>query len=327
MCRKKVGVVCGGFTSEFEISLRSGKTVFQNLNRNFWDVFLITIDRKKWTAIDDQKKKYEVSKGDFKLISQKDSISLDLIFNAIHGAPGENGQLSSLWELLNIPFSSCDSYNAALTYNKRDCLSVIRDWNIPTAKHYAINSDDIIDEKTIESAVGFPCFVKANRAGSSFGVFKVKKREFLSEAIKKAFQEDRQVIIESELVGREVSVGVYALNDSINILPITEIISENEFFDYAAKYEGKSKEVTPAKIPADWKERVEKYAEDIYRKLGLKGVVRSEFIFVNGIPNFLEINSVPGMTSRSIIPQQVKSKGIDLSIFLDQLLDHALKKK
>jgi len=326
MCRKKVGVVCGGFTSEFEISIRSGETVFRNLNRDFWDVFLITIDQKKWTAIDDQKKTYEVSKGDFKLISQKDSVCLDLIFNAIHGAPGENGQLSSLWELLNIPFSSCDSYNAALTYNKRDCLSVLRDLNIPTAKHFAINSDDIIDEKIIETVVGFPCFVKANRAGSSFGVFKVKKRSSLSEAIKKAFKEDNQVIIESELVGREVSVGVYALNNSINVLPVTEIISENEFFDYAAKYEGKSEEITPAKIPADWKERVEDYAKEIYRKLGLKGVVRSEFIFVNGIPNFIEINSVPGMTSESIIPQQVKSKGIDLSVFLDQLLNHALIK-
>jgi D-alanine-D-alanine ligase len=323
MQKKKLGVVCGGFTSEFKISLLSGQTVFEQVDRSIWEVYLITISTDSWTAKDDQNNNYVLSKGDFSL-QGKETIKLDLIFNVIHGAPGENGQMAALWELLGIPFSSCDSYNAALTYNKRDCLSVLREWNVPTAKHYSLNQGDPIDVQAISQAVGFPCFVKANRAGSSFGVYKVKSKEKLMQAIEDAFKEDSQLIIESELVGREVSVGVAAFQNQIHVLPITEIISENEFFDFAAKYEGKSQEITPAQIPENWKIHVEKWAKEIYSKLGLKGVVRSEFIFVEGIPHLLEINTVPGMTAESIIPQQVQAMGIELPAFFTNLLEYAI---
>jgi D-alanine-D-alanine ligase len=326
MGKKKLGVVCGGFTSEFEISLQSGKTVFDNLDPSIWDVFLITITPTDWSAIDKNGAQYSIAKGDFSLQTAKKNIHLEILFNVIHGAPGENGQLAALWELLNIPFTSCDSYTSGLTYNKRDCLSVLREINVPTAKHYSIDKDDIIDPDAIEKTVGLPCFVKANRAGSSFGVFKVKEKTELKPAIKKAFQEDSQIIIESALEGREVSVGVALFNGEIQALPITEIITENEFFDYAAKYEGKSKEITPAQIPSEWKEKTEKWAKEIYRKLGLKGVVRSEFIFVKGEPHLLEINTVPGLTENSIIPQQVRVMGMELSEFFNLLLLEVLNK-
>ena len=327
MIKKKVGVVCGGFSSEFEISIQSGKTVFSNLDRALYKVYLITIKSSSWLASDDDGIIFDVSKGDFSLRSDNVNIKLDVIFNTLHGAPGENGQLAALWELLSIPFSSCDSYNAALTFNKRDCLSVLRGWGVPTAKYYTLDKGDFIDLKKIKSTVGFPCFVKANRAGSSFGIYKVKAESELEPAILKAFEEDHQLLIESTLKGREVSVGIAKFNNKIEVLPITEIISENDFFDYAAKYEGKAQEITPAQIPEVWQKAVENWSKMIYKKLGLKGVVRSEFIFVDGVPHLLEVNSVPGMTAKSIIPQQVTSLGIKLSDFFSYLLQSALKQE
>lgn len=325
MSKKKVGVVCGGFSSEYEISIQSGKTVFSNLDRNLWETYLITIDSSDWTAIDDHNNKYIVSKGDFTLNDGQKNLELDVIFNAVHGAPGENGQLAALWELLEIPFSSTDSYNAALTFNKRDCLSVLRAWNVPTAKYFELNQGDTVDLEKIQKTVGLPCFVKANRAGSSFGVYKVNSVNELEGSIREAFKEDHQLLIETALEGREVSVGVAKFNDSIEVFPITEIISENDFFDYAAKYEGKSQEITPAELPEHWQKAVENWSWLIYKKLGLKGVVRSEYIFVDGIPHLLEINTVPGMTAKSIIPQQLNAMGIELSDFFSYLLQTALK--
>ena len=325
MSKKKVGVVCGGFSSEYEISIQSGKTVFSNLDRNLWETYLITIDSSDWTAIDDHNNKYIVSKGDFTLNDGQKNLELDVIFNAVHGAPGENGQLAALWELLEIPFSSTDSYNAALTFNKRDCLSVLRAWNVPTAKYFELNQGDPVDLEKIQKTVGLPCFVKANRAGSSFGVYKVNSVNELEGSIKEAFKEDHQLLIETALEGREVSVGVAKFNDTIEVFPITEIISENDFFDYAAKYEGKSQEITPAELPEHWQKAAENWSWLIYKKLGLKGVVRSEYIFVDGIPHLLEINTVPGMTAKSIIPQQLNAMGIELSDFFSYLLQTALK--
>ena len=326
MQRKKVGIVSGGFTSEYNISILSGKTVFEELDRELWEVYLITINKSEWKAEDDQNNIYEVNKGDFTLQNNETIVKLDVIFNAVHGAPGENGQLAALWELLKIPFSSCDSYTAGLTYNKRDCLSVLRELKVPTAKYFSINEGTAINEDLILATVELPCFVKANRAGSSLGIYKVTTKKELIPSLEKAFEEDSQVIIESALEGREVSVGVAAFLGGIHVLPITEIVTDNIFFDYAAKYEGKSKEITPAKIPDKWKELVEHWAKSIYISLDLKGVVRSEFIFVNGIPHLLEVNTVPGITRKSIIPKQVEAMGIKLSQFFSYLLLQTLAK-
>ena len=320
MYRKKVGVVCGGYSSEHEISLQSGKNVFSSLDREKWEVFLIVLTKESWTAKDDFNNSYIISKGDFSIQGLDFSIKIDVIFNLVHGSIGENGQLASLWELLGIPFSSCDSYNAALTLNKRDCLAILREWKIPTAKYYPINKGDEFNTKKIIDHVGLPCFVKANRAGSSFGVYKVYEKNGLVGAIEKSFKEDSQIIVESFLEGTEVSVGVVKINNEICVLPITEIISENDFFDFSAKYEGKSKEITPAKISNVWENDLNEISKKIYSKLGLKGIVRSEFIFVDNVPHILEINSVPGMTKQSIIPQQVSALGMDFSEFLTQIL-------
>ena len=324
MNKKKVGVVCGGYSSEYDISIESGINVYDNIDRNIWDVYLIILNKKSWSAKDDLENKYDVSKGDFELHNSKSKIKLDIIFNLIHGSIGENGQLASLFELLEIPFSSCNSYNAALTFNKRDCLSVLKKFNIPAAKSYQIDRGDDLNIEEIITRLGLPCFVKANRSGSSFGIFKVYKEKDLIPSINEAFEEDNQLIIESALVGREFSVGVAKYENKIHILPITEILTENDFFDFSAKYEGQSKEITPAKISENWKRELSNSSEKIFKKLGLKGFIRIEFIIVNDVPHLLEINSVPGMTKKSIIPQQVQKLNIKLTDFLTKILEETI---
>ena len=320
MIRKKVGVVCGGYSSEHKISIESGETVFSKLDRKKWEPFLIIVEKSKWSGKDDRGNIYSVSKGDLKLTFNGKTIKIDLIFNLIHGSLGENGQLAALCEILEIPISSCDSYNAALTFNKRDCLSVLREWKIPTAKYFTIDKDDDIDVDLIIKKLGLPCFVKANRSGSSFGIFKVYDKKNLLPSIKKAFKYDTQLIIESNLNGLEVSVGSARYENEIQVFPITEIIPKNDFFDYAAKYEGQSEEITPARIEKSLEKKLVDLSKKIYSRLGLKGFVRTEFIIVDKIPHILEVNSVPGMTEKSIIPQQIKAMKMDLSDFLSKIL-------
>ena len=320
MIRKKVGVVCGGYSSEHKISIESGETVFSKLDRKKWEPFLIIVEKSKWSGKDDRGNIYSVSKGDLKLTFNEKTIKIDLIFNLIHGSLGENGQLAALCEILEIPISSCDSYNAALTFNKRDCLSVLREWKIPTAKYFTIDKGDDIDVDLIIKKLGLPCFVKANRSGSSFGIFKVYDKLNLIPSIKEAFKYDTQLIIESNLNGLEVSVGTARYENEIQVFPITEIIPNNDFFDYAAKYEGQSEEITPARIEKSLENELVVLSKKIYSKLGLKGFVRTEFIIVDKIPHILEINSVPGMTEKSIIPQQIKAMKTNLSDFLSKIL-------
>ena len=252
-------------------------------------------------------------------------IHFDCVFNAIHGDPGENGTLIAYFDMLGIKHTSAPFYQMALTFNKRDTLSVVKDYGIPTAISFYMHQRDDIVADTIIKKVGLPCFVKPNRAGSSFGVSKVYKEENLKNAIEKAYEEDEEIIIESFLDGKEVSVGVIEYHNELIVLPITEIVSENDFFDYEAKYMGKSKEITPARISQAEKELVEKQAKKIYQILNMKGFSRSEFIIVDGVPYFLEINAVPGMTEESLLPQQAKVASISLSELFDNAIQLALK--
>ena len=322
-----VGVAWGGFTSEHDISKKSGNTVFNELKSSSHQVYKIHISKNDWNVTDDLENKYVLNKADFSFVKENQKLTFEVIINMIHGAPGENGQLAAMLELLQIPQSSCSSYTAALTYNKRDCLAFARSLNIPTARFFTLDQGDVYSLEAIEKAVGFPCFVKANRAGSSFGIYKIYKKKDLNLAIEKAFEEDTQILIEAALEGREVSVGVLKWKNKIKVLPITEIISENDFFDYDAKYKGKSQEKTPAQIPLAWTQAVTVLSKEIYEKIGLEGITRSEFIFENDIPHLLEVNTIPGMTLESIVPQQLESEGILMLDFLEELIAEALRKK
>jgi len=266
-----------------------------------------------------------LDKSDFSLHLNGQKIQFDAVFNAIHGNPGENGVLLAYFELLGIPHTSDTSYKMALTFNKRDCLSVLTPYGIPHAKSVYINKGDQIDYHQIANTVGLPCFVKANAAGSSFGVTKVYEISDFENAFKNAFQEDHEVLVEEFLDGTEVSVGVITYNGQIKVLPITEIVSENDFFDYEAKYLGKSQEITPARLTSEQEKAVIEIAAKTYKALGMKGFTRSEYIFKNGIPHLLEVNTVPGMTNESILPQQARQAGISLEELFGAAVENALK--
>lgn len=315
----------GGYSSEYNISIKSGNVVFKYLDRSKYNPYRIVITKDKWYYMDEDNNEILLERSDFSLNLNGDNIKFDCVFNAIHGTPGEDGLMQAYFELLGIPHTSCNHYEAALTFNKRDLLSTLKPYGIPCATSYFINKGQAIDQDAIVEKVGLPCFVKANRAGSSYGVSKVYKKEELGSAIENAFKEDHQVIIESFLDGTEVSIGVITYNNEVMVLPATEIISENDFFDFEAKYMGKSQEITPARISDIQAGNVKDRAEFIYKVLDLKGYTRSEFIFIGDEPYLLEINTTPGLTEESLLPQQAKEAGISLEALFDSAIQEALR--
>ena len=321
--KKNIAVIMGGFTSEYKISLKSGSIVCKNIDKKIYNVYAVHIFKDKWVLVQNNKE-FSIRKDNFSAKINGESIFFDCVFNAIHGAPGEDGQIVSYFELLGIPHTSAPSYQMAITYNKRDCLSIIKPYGIKTATSYYLNLGDTINQNEIVNKVGLPCFVKANKAGSSFGISKVFKIEELNKAIEFAFKEDDEIIIESFLDGTEVSVGVINYKNKTTVLPITEIISENNFFDYEAKYGGKSKEITPARISKKEQIRVEEVAKKTYEILKMNGFSRSEYILINDEPYLLEINTVPGMTEESILPQQAAAAGISLTELFGNAIEMAL---
>lgn len=323
--KKNIAIIMGGYSSEFDISIKSGNVVYKYLDKQKFNAYRILISKDKWVYIDDQDNELPISKHDFSVKIRDQLITFDCVFNAIHGSPGEDGLMQAYFELLAIPQTSCDHYQAALTFNKRDLLSALKPYGIKAADSYYLNFGDTADHKAIEEKVGFPCFVKANKAGSSFGISKVYEKKDLPSAIDKAFQEDNEIIIESFLDGIEVSVGVITYHGKTKVLPITEIITDNDFFDYEAKYEGKSKEITPARISKIQEENVSLIAKKAYEVLKLKGFSRSEFIFIDDQPYMLEINTNPGLTEESILPQQAAKAGISLSELFENAINEALK--
>ncbi len=323
---KHVAVVMGGYSSEYKISLASGKVVFNTLDRSKYIPYAIHILPDKWVYVDEDDTEYSIDKNDFSVDYKGKKIVFDVVFNAIHGTPGEDGLLQAYFELIGMPHTSCGFYQAALTMNKRDMLAVLKPYGIKTAISYYLNEGDYIDVETIIQRVGLPCFVKPNRSGSSFGISKAKSSDELLQAIATAYREDSEIIIESFLDGTEVSVGVINYQGEIKVLPITEIISENDFFDYEAKYLGKSQEITPARIDSKTEETVKDIASRIYKILRMEGFSRSEFIIVDGTPFLLEVNTVPGLTNESILPQQAKEAQISLPDLFDNAIILALQK-
>jgi D-alanine-D-alanine ligase len=323
--KKNIAIIMGGYSSEYNISLTSGNVVYNTLDPTKYEAYRIHIFKDKWVYVAPDDTEIPVDKHDFSVTINNAKITFDCVFNAIHGAPGEDGYLPGYLELLGLPHTSCPMYQAAITFNKRDCLSILKPYGIKTATSYYLNLGDAIDTTAIINKVGLPCFVKANKAGSSFGVSKVHDQSNLEAAIAVAFKEDNEIIIESFLEGTEVSVGVITYKGAVKVLPITEIVSENDFFDYEAKYLGKSQEITPAQLSDAQAKSVSQLAKNVYTILKLKGFSRSEFIFKDGTPHLLEINTVPGLTTESILPQQAAAAGITLTELFDNAIEEALK--
>jgi len=323
--KKNIAIVMGGYSSEAKISLLSGNVVYHSLDKEKYNAFRIHILKDKWVYVDENDVEHPITMEDFTAVVNGYKVKFDCVFNAIHGHPGEDGIILAYFELLKLKHTSAPSYQMALTFNKRDCLSVVKAYDIKVANSFSLNLGDKIDEDRIVKKVGLPCFVKANRAGSSFGISKVYKKEQLKKAIEESFEEDDEIIIESFLDGTEVSVGVIKFKGETKVLPITEIVSENDFFDYEAKYQGKSEEITPARLTDKETKRVNEVAKKVYDVLRMTGFSRSEYILIEGEPHLLEMNTVPGLTAESLLPQQAKEAGISLKDLFGSAIETAMK--
>jgi D-alanine-D-alanine ligase len=323
--RKNIAIIMGGYSSEVDISLTSGSVVYKNLDRKKYNPFAVHILKDKWVYVDASKNEFPIDKNDFSVIVNNQKITFDCVFNAIHGTPGEDGKILAYLELIGVKHTSAPFYQMALTFNKRDTLSAVKHYGIPTATSIYLNKGDAVSIDKIIATVGLPCFIKPNNAGSSFGISKAHTKEDILPGIENAYNEDSEILIESFLDGTEVSVGVIQYKGEIKVLPITEITTENDFFDYEAKYQGKSEEITPARISEVEASKVRAIAQKVYKILNMSGFSRSEYILVNGEPHFIELNSVPGLTAESLLPQQANEAHISLSDLFDNAIETALQ--
>ena len=321
-----VAVVMGGYSDESVISLRSGQLILNHLDKTRYQPFEIHILKDEWYCLIDSKK-YPVNKADFTVTNDNQIIKFDVAVNTIHGTPGEDGHMQAYWELIELPYSGCNFYQSSLTFNKRDTLSVLSKFNIPKAKSIYLRKGDSIDGNKIVNTLGLPFFVKPNQSGSSLGVSMVNSLDDLPKALDFAYAEDDDILIESYLNGSEVSVGVLNYKGETKVLGITEILSQNAFFDYEAKYLGKSEEITPARISKELEDLVIEMAKKVYESLGMTGFSRTDFIIMDGIPYFIEINTNPGLSPQSIFPQQAAYAKIPFGDLLDNEISLALQRK
>lgn len=327
MNKKNVAVVMGGYSDEYKVSLKSGQLIYDSLDRDLYHVYKVVILKDEWYFLDDRGEKTPINKADFSVnLSSGFDVKFDVCFNIIHGKPGENGELQAYWDTIGQKYTGCNFYQSALTFNKKDTLAVLAKYGIPSAKSIYLRKGEPIDEDQIVKELGLPLFVKPNQSGSSLGISKVKEQAELNKALDFAFAEDDQILIESFLDGMEVSVGVVDFNGETIVLGITEIVPHKEFFDYEAKYEGASEEITPARIDDETRIRVEEIAKRAYDSLGMSGFSRSEFIIMDGVPFMLEMNTNPGFSPASILPQQAKIYGISIKDLCGNEVEKALRK-
>lgn len=317
----KLAAIGGGYSSEKEISLKSVQTILNNLDPNKYECYKVIIDKSGWYC-EHNDVLLTIDKNDFSVPEL--GIKFDFAYIIIHGTPGEDGKLQAYFDMLKIPYSGTDHLMTTLTFNKWACNHFVSKFGVKCAKSKLVRIDVPYNSNEIIEHLGLPVFVKPNDGGSSFGITKVKTSQELPPAIEKARSEGTDVIIEAFLEGREITIGALRMNNQIVVLPITEIISHNEFFDYKAKYNGESNEVTPADIDESVAIKARKIVHDVYELLNLKGFVRIDFIVTDGEPTMIEINTVPGFSAMSIVPQQIEKAGLELKSVLDIIITEAM---
>ncbi len=322
----KIAVVAGGYSDEYVISLKSGAFIYDQLDERKYQKYRVEILKEGWFAVLENKK-YPIDKEDFSFTKEGEKHCFDVVFNIIHGTPGEDGHLQAYWELIGMPYTGARYYPSALTFNKKDTLSVLNKYGINQAKSIYLKNGDAIDFEVVEKSLGVPFFVKPNESGSSLGVSKVHEESEFEAALELAFAEDQQIIIESEIKGDEVQIGLISVRGEAKAINSTLILSENEFFDYDAKYNGQSQEITPSGIAYEAEKKCFEQAEIIYNILLMSGFARVDFIVQEGEPYFLEINTNPGMSDASIFPQQVAASTYTMSELLDIEVQNALEKQ
>ncbi len=328
MMKKKIAVIAGGDSGEFEISMKSGSMVAGAIDPEKYEVFLIRIKGKDWLCEKDGKM-ISVDKNDFSLSIDGQRVNFDCVFCAIHGTPGENGKLPAYFELLHMAYTSCDSLISALTFNKHLCNRVVGTLGVNVSRSLHFYKSEIIDHNSILKALQLPVFVKPNAGGSSVGMSKVNGADDLLPAIKRAFTEDTEILIEEYVEGRELTCGVMEVSGRMYVFPICEIRSKKEYFDFEAKYNpALAEEILPAPIPGELEIEIKETSAYLYKKLNCKGVVRFDYIYASRKRKlfFLEVNTVPGLTGESIVPKMAREMGIPLTELFGMLIEDAIER-
>jgi D-alanine-D-alanine ligase len=323
--KKNIAIVAGGDSSEVVVSLKSAAGLYSFMDKDRYNVFVVTIVGKVWQVELSDKEKITIDKNDFSFIVNGKKTIFDFAYITIHGTPGENGILQGYFDLIELPYSCCNVLAAAITFNKFTCNQYLKGFGTKVAESILLRSGQKVSEQEVADKIGFPCFIKPNVGGSSFGVSKVKSIDEVQTAISKAFSEGEEVLIEAFMSGTEITCGVYKTKDKSVVLPITEVVSENEFFDFDAKYKGQVKEITPARLSDSLTDRVQKLTSAIYDILACKGIVRIDYIISEGeVINLLEVNTTPGMTATSFIPQQIAAANLDIKDVMTEIIENEL---
>lgn len=324
--KHKVAIIAGGDSSEIVVSLRSAEGIYSFIDRQKYDTYIVEMEGLRWEVRLPDGTKTPVDRNDFSFMENGEKKVFDFAYITIHGTPGENGLLQGYFDMIQIPYSGCGVLPSALTFNKFACNQYLKGFGIRIAESLMLREGfEILDQEVINK-VGLPCFIKPNLGGSSFGVSKVKTAEEIQPAIEKAFAEANEVMIEAFMEGTEVTCGCYKTKNKEVIFPLTEVVSKNEFFDFDAKYNGQSDEITPARISDELTERIQLLTSAVYDILGCSGIIRADYIITEGKKiNLLEVNTTPGMTPASFIPQQVRAAKMDIKEVMNDIIEDKIK--
>lgn len=321
--KRNIAIVAGGDTSEYEVSLRSAKGIYSFIDKERYNLYIVRVHKSEWKVVMDDKDVADVDKNDFSFTKDGIKTKFDFAYITIHGTPGEDGRLQGYLDMMGIPYSNCGVLASSMTYDKFVCNHYLEAFGVRIAESLCLRKGQKISDEDVVGKIGLPCFIKPNLGGSSFGVTKVKTEEEIQPAIEKAFSEADEVIIEAFMKGTELTCGCYKTKEKSVVFPVTEVVTHNEFFDYDAKYNGQVDEITPARISSELSERVQKLSSAIYDILGCAGIIRVDYIVTEGEKiNLLEVNTTPGMTATSFIPQQVKAAGIDIKDVMTDIIEN-----
>lgn len=324
--KPKVAIVAGGDSSEWQVSLRSAAGLNEFIDSERYQKYLVTIVGTTWQVKLPSGEKCPIDKNDFSFVKNGEKVKFDFAYITIHGTPGENGILQGYFDLIGLPYSCCGVLAASLTFDKYTCNQYLKSFGVNVADSVWLHRGDVVDVTKIVEQVGLPCFVKPCDGGSSFGVTKVKTTDELPLAVEKAFAEGNEVMVEALMTGTEVTCGMYRTREKEVVFPITEVVTSNEFFDYDAKYNGQVEEITPARLPDEWTKNIQNQTRKIYSALNAKGIIRVDYIVESsGKINLLEVNTTPGMTVTSFIPQQVRAAGLDISDVMSDIIENELR--
>ena len=321
--KRTIAIVAGGDTSEYEVSLRSAQGIYSFIDKEKYTLYIVGMHGLDWHVRLDDGRTLPVDRNDFSFLLDGQKVKFDFAYITIHGTPGEDGRLQGYFDMLRIPYSCCGVLAAALTYDKFACNQYLHAYGVRIAESLLLRQGQTITDDEVVEKIGLPCFIKPSLGGSSFGVTKVKTREQIQPAIAKAFDEAQEVVVEAFMDGTELTCGCYKTRDKSVVFPISEVVSHNEYFDYKAKYNGESDEITPARIPDELADRVKKLTSAIYDILGAQGIIRVDYIVTEGDKiNLLEVNTTPGMTATSFIPQQVRAAGLDIKDVMTDIIEN-----